>query len=316
MLPHVVLLSLLLSSAVPFWFDAGEIKKDSNNTLIYVGDNITLHCHKKSPFAENVQFKIIDNVVPSEYVKVINTTYARMDRPATSADNLELSFICRDAAAPLVGSQTMYTEFRPQKVSNLQTVYYDKTTAFFSWDLGLVAYKYQPWMNPNRLVTVVTANYSTDNATWYPCPPANATSGEAHTSCQIVTDLAGGLWLLVSVKNLFRGDAAEKVFYIDDLNNYVKPKPVEKLEAKSISSTAVTLNWYNDRSGLAATVTYRNDRQAKPQVVEVPTDVSTITINHLHPFSNYTFEVQAKPSRGYLSNAVSVTILMPEDGME
>lgn len=314
MLPCLLLILLLRSSAAQFSFSflPGEIKTD--NICIYVGENITLHCFKKSPFAADVQFKIKDMKVPSEYVKVINTTYARMDRPATSADDRELVFHCFDAA--LIASQTMYIEYRPQRVSQLQIVYYDKTTAFFSWDLGLAKYNYEPDpnMNVKRPVTVVTANYTLDNITWYPCPPASTTSREAHTSCQKEIYVAGNLWLRVTVQNMFRADTAEEVFYIDDLNNYVKPKPVEQLAVQSLNSTVVSLTWSVDRSDLGATVTYRHlgSPQAKPQVVEVPIDETAVVIP-LHPFYTYAVEVRAKPSRGHLSEPVNVTIKMPED---
>ncbi|KAK7489052.1 hypothetical protein BaRGS_00019713, partial [Batillaria attramentaria] len=78
----------------------------TEHTLYYVGENITLHCFKKTgSFDDGANFTAGNELVPHQYVTVVNDTYIRMDRPATAEDKKSITFTCADNNTPFIAAQ-------------------------------------------------------------------------------------------------------------------------------------------------------------------------------------------------------------------
>ena len=70
--------------------------KREDYDLYYVGENLTLYCHKSSDFVDPVFFRMGNLDIPSKYVHKLNSTWAVMTKPITDQDFPETVYQCSD----------------------------------------------------------------------------------------------------------------------------------------------------------------------------------------------------------------------------
>lgn len=68
----------------------------SEKSLYYNGENITLHCYVKGGIC-NISFTYLnDDLISSDFVTIINNTYARLDKLVKEDDPYETRYSCHN----------------------------------------------------------------------------------------------------------------------------------------------------------------------------------------------------------------------------
>ncbi|XP_076463297.1 uncharacterized protein LOC143295468 [Babylonia areolata] len=283
-------------------------KLESDYSLYYVGEVMTLHCYKDSSFNGSVTFKA-GNTVLGNGTK-INSTCAYLDKVVT-ADDFSVSFYsCSDSTNALLKQKKIFVDYAPQNATHVEMVWLDKDDITVRWKFGPENITFK---NSHEKVILIRAEWRQlrfgEYSTWQQC--VNAT-----TSCSVkdFTDPYSSVSVRVNVTNVKRRQSVITVLPELLAMDYAKPKPVRLTEAKAVSNRIANLTVQSNWPRLKYNIFICTPASTCSVVSTALTKDHELTVKDLHPSYIYTFHVQAAFDRGFFSessNAVSLT--MPED---
>ncbi|XP_076441124.1 uncharacterized protein LOC143280372 [Babylonia areolata] len=279
--PELVLLILLLQLkhqglAQGFLLEEkGTLETEDRRRMYYVGENLTLHCHKNVNFTGDVHFTAGNLIIPNEFVVQHSSRHAHMTKPITGADFKKATYQCLDDSLIAFLSH-IYTDYPPQKATNLQVVWQNKTDVHTSWDFGGVHYKNIPSVSH---ITATWATSTENEGNWKAC------TAQRNQSCTIAgfTERDATLLVRVNASNMMRGDSAVHVFPAVPLNLHGELRSDGFLKVTGMTASRT---WHI--SGLHPSYTYRFDVRARFEqgyLSDPPTTITTLLMPEDAPAS-------------------------------